>query len=167
LSLSIALYFGGYEFVLTSAVDTSGTDLVLAVLAAMHALYGLTLYFVLVAHHPKIAGFISYLLFFMASAYSFWITKDANNTYFALLAIAGLLSGLYGWLASVVFKASGLTMLILLQTQTVSSNENFSTLQLVMYAAISIMSILIWSSGVNTADNTELAVPCRAHGSYW
>lgn len=146
-----------YEFVLTSQDDTSGITFQLAIIAAAHALYGLTLYFVLSAHHPKLGGFIGFLLFFFMAGYSFWITKDVTNTYFALLVIAGLLSGLYGWLMSAVLNASVLTLLVMIQTGDISVNESYSALQLVIYGIVSVMTILLWSSAKE--DDGEFAMP--------
>ena len=146
LSAAIAIYYGIFEFNISSADDNSGITFQLAILAVVHALFGLTLFFVLAAHHGKLAGFISYLLFFLVSGYSFWITKDAVNTYFAVLIIAGLLSGLYGWLLSLMVNASVMTMLIMIQTGSISANDNYSALQIVIYGGVTIMSLLLWSS---------------------
>ena len=152
LSLSIAIYYGVYEFALTSSVDNSGITFQLAVIAAAHALYGLTLFFVMSAHHPKLAGFIGFIMFFLVSAYAFWISKDTGNTYFAILVIAGLLSGLYGWLLATIINASIITLLIMIQVGEISANENYSALQVVIYVAVSVMTILLWSS-VNRGED--------------
>ncbi len=152
LSLSIAIYFGIFEFVLTDATDNSGITFQLAILALAHALYGLTLFFALALHHPKLAGFISFLMFFIVSAYSFWITKDTVNTYFAILVIAGLLSGLYGWLFATAVNASVISLLFLMQSGSVSANNNFSALEIVIYSVISIMTLLMWSSIGGSAE---------------
>lgn len=146
LSASIAIYWGVYEFVVSGPQNTSGIDLTLAVMAAAHALYGLTLYFVLAAHHARIAGLMSYLLFFFVSLYSLWISVEVTNTYFSVIAVAGMLSGLYGWLIATTLNASVLTLLVLINNGQFSANENFSTLQIVMYAAISVMTIILWTA---------------------
>ncbi len=157
LSLALAIYYGVFEFALTSSEDNSGITFHLAIVAAVHALYGLTLYFVLAAHHPKAAGFISYLLFFAVCSYSFWITKDSVNTYFAILLVAGLLSGLYGWLLATLLNAAVLTLLVMIQTGDVSVNENYTVLQLVIYGVIGVMTVLLWSSA-GAADSGEHAM---------
>lgn len=155
LSAAFAIYYGVFEFALTDATDNSGITFQLAVMAMGHALYGLTLFFVLSVHHPKFAGFISFLMFFLISSYSFWITKDDINTYFAVLVIAGLLSGLYGWMIATLANATIIAMLIMIQTGDISVNENYSTLQLVIYVMVSIMTILLWSSASKDSEDDE------------
>ncbi len=155
LSLAIAVYYGVFEFGITSGPDNSGITFQLAILAVAHALYGLTLFFALATHHPRAAGLVSYLLFFLVSGYSFWITKDAVNTYFAVLVIAGLLSGLYGYILSGLINASIMTLLIMIQTGEVSANENYTILQIVIYGAVSVMSLLLWSSVSSREEPAE------------
>lgn len=152
LSLAIAIYYGVFKFVLTDSIDNSGIDFVLAVMAMAHALYGLTLFFPLAQHHPRAAGFVSFLLFFVMSSYSFWITKDETNTYFALLVIVALLSGMYGWIVSLMFNTSIITLLIMIQMGNLSASENYTPLMIVIYTAVSIMTILLWTS-MNKIDD--------------
>lgn len=155
LSLAIAAYYGVFEFIATNSTNDSGINFQLAVFAAAHALYGLTLFFALSAHHPKLSGFISYLLFFIVSSYSFWISKDANSVFFSVLVVAGLLSGLYGWIIATLFNSSVITLLIMMQTGDISSSGDFSTLNVVIYVVVSIMSVLIWSSALSEDESNQ------------
>ena len=156
MSLAFTIYYGVFQLPLATTPDNSGVTFQLAVIAAAHALYGLTLFFVMSAYHTKFAGFVSFIMFFMVSSFAFWITVADSNTYFAILVITGLMSGLYGWIFATLINASVLTMLITLQTSEYAVNENYTLLQIVIYGVVSVMTILMWPS-VGDKDNKKLA----------
>lgn len=146
LSATLAIYWGVFEFVFSGPGNRSGLDLYLAVAAGVHALYGLTLYFVLETRYPRTASVISFLMFYIVGIYSVWITKDADAAYFTIMVIAGLLAGIYGWLIANLLNALVLAILLVFSTSTVSTGAGYSELQVAIYAVVSIMTLVIWTA---------------------